>query len=169
MSRMSTSFAASGSTSNSRPSPRPPTTRRCKDTTDQCGCWHGWSLMLVAGSGVFAGLNTMYGAVVGTGTRIGDVAGDRFSPPAQFVLTLIQEATLLACTRGSRWRARSVSRCVNGAAVRFTMGAFMLRVDSVGIAVACGVAILLGIVGCTAARTGKRCDYRLLMRWEQYD
>ena len=36
---------------------------------------------------------------------------------------------------------------MDGAAVRFTMGAFMLTVDSVGIAVACGVAALLGIVG----------------------
>ena len=36
---------------------------------------------------------------------------------------------------------------VDGSAVRFTMGAFMLRVDSVGIAIACGVAVLLGVIG----------------------
>ena len=36
---------------------------------------------------------------------------------------------------------------IDGAAVRFTMGAFMLRIDSLAIAVACGVAALLGVVG----------------------
>ena len=36
---------------------------------------------------------------------------------------------------------------VDGAAVRFTMGAFMLQVDSVGIAVACSVAAILGFAG----------------------
>jgi hypothetical protein len=36
---------------------------------------------------------------------------------------------------------------VNGTAVRFTMGAFMLRVDSVGIAIACITAVILGVVG----------------------
>ena len=31
---------------------------------------------LVAGAGVFAGLNTMYGAVVGPGARVGDAPND---------------------------------------------------------------------------------------------
>ncbi len=46
---------------------------------------------------------------------------------------------LMACFVGLMW--------VDGIAVRFTMGAFMLRVDSVGISVACGVAAILGVIG----------------------
>lgn len=106
----------------------------------------GWVVVaLVAGSGVFAGLNTMYGAVVGRVRELATLQAIGFRRRA-ILLTLIQEATLLAC-------AGALIACilgllfVDGLAVRFTMGAFMLRVDSVGIAVACGVAALLGVVG----------------------
>jgi ABC-type antimicrobial peptide transport system permease subunit len=58
----------------------------------------------------------------------------------------VQEATLLACT-GALIACILGITMVDGAAVRFTMGAFMLKVDSFGISVACGVAVLLGIVG----------------------
>lgn len=106
----------------------------------------GWLVVvLVAGSGIFAGLNTMYGAVVGRVRELATLQAIGFRRRA-ILLTLVQEATLLAC-------AGTLMACVlgfiliDGAAVRFTMGAFMLRVDSVGIAVACGVAALLGVVG----------------------
>jgi hypothetical protein len=36
---------------------------------------------------------------------------------------------------------------LNGMAVRFTMGAFTLRIDSVAILVGCGVGLLLGVLG----------------------
>lgn len=106
----------------------------------------GWVVVaLVAGSGVFAGLNTMYGAVVGRIRELATLQALGFRRRA-ILLTLIQEATLLSC-------AGALVACVvglvfvDGAAVRFTMGAFTLAVDSVGIAVACGVAALLGVVG----------------------
>ncbi len=106
----------------------------------------GWVVVaLVAGSGIFAGLNTMYGAVVGRVRELATLQALGFRRRA-ILLTLVQEATLLAC-------AGALAACVvglwliDGAAVRFTMGAFMLTVDSVGIAVACGVAALLGVVG----------------------
>ncbi len=106
----------------------------------------GWVVVaLVAGSGIFAGLNTMYGAVVGRARELATLQALGFRRRA-IMLTLIQEATLLAC-------AGALAACivgltmVDGAAIRFTMGAFMLKVDSVGISVACGVAILLGVVG----------------------
>jgi len=106
----------------------------------------GWIVVaLVAGSGIFAGLNTMYGAVVGRVRELATLQALGFRRRA-ILLTLVQEATLLAC-------AGALAAClvgllfVDGAAVRFTMGAFMLEVDSVGIGVACGVAALLGIVG----------------------
>jgi hypothetical protein len=36
---------------------------------------------------------------------------------------------------------------LNGVAVRFTMGAFTLRIDSVSLLVGCAVGLLLGVVG----------------------
>lgn len=106
----------------------------------------GWVVVaLVAGAGIFAGLNAMYGAVVGRIRELATLQALGFRRRA-ILLTLVQEATLLACTA-------AIVACVvglllvDGTAVRFTMGAFMLSVDSVGIAVACGVAALLGVVG----------------------
>lgn len=106
----------------------------------------GWVVVcLVAGSGVFAGLNTMYGAVVGRIRELATLQALGFRRRA-ILLTLVQEATLLSC-------GGALAACVlgllfvNGTAVRFTMGAFVLRVDSVGIAIACVTALVLGVVG----------------------
>ncbi|QEG35884.1 ABC transporter permease [Bythopirellula goksoeyrii] len=106
----------------------------------------GWVVVaLVAGSGIFAGLNTMYGAVVGRVRELATLQALGFRRRA-ILLTLVQEATLLACA-GALFACIVGLWLVDGAAVRFTMGAFMLKVDSVGISVACGVAALLGVVG----------------------
>jgi len=106
----------------------------------------GWVVVaLVAGSGIFAGLNTMYGAVVGRVRELATLQALGFRRRA-ILLTLVQEATLLACA-GALVACILGLTLVDGAAVRFTMGAFMLTVDSVGISVACGVAALLGVVG----------------------
>jgi len=106
----------------------------------------GWVVVaLVAGSGIFAGLNTMYGAVVGRARELATLQALGFRRRA-ILLTLVQEATLLACA-GALVACLVGLTMVDGAAIRFTMGAFMLKVDSVGISVACGVAILLGVVG----------------------
>jgi cell division protein FtsX len=106
----------------------------------------GWVVVcLVAGSGVFAGLNTMYGAVVGRIRELATLQAVGFRRRA-ILLTLIQEATLLSCF-GAIIACVLGLLFVNGTAVRFTMGAFVLRVDSVGIAIACMTAIVLGVVG----------------------
>lgn len=106
----------------------------------------GWVVVaLVAGSGIFAGLNTMYGAVVGRVRELATLQALGYRRRA-ILMTLIQEATLLACG-GALVACVLGLALIDGAAVRFTMGAFMLSVDSVGIAVACGVAVLLGFVG----------------------
>lgn len=105
-----------------------------------------WAVVaLVAGSGVFAGLNTMYGAVVGRIRELATLQAIGFRRRA-ILLTLVQEASILACA-GALAACLAAIVLVDGLAVRFTMGAFMLRVDSVGIAVACSVAALLGVVG----------------------
>jgi ABC-type antimicrobial peptide transport system permease subunit len=62
------------------------------------------------------------------------------------LLTLIQEATLLSCC-GALVACLVGLLFIHGTAVRFTMGAFMLRIDSVAVLIACATAIGLGIVG----------------------
>jgi ABC-type antimicrobial peptide transport system permease subunit len=106
----------------------------------------GWVVVcLVAGSGIFAGLNTMYGAVMGRVRELATLQAIGYRRRA-ILLTLVQEATLLACC-GALLACVFALLFVNGTAVRFTMGAFMLRVDSVGISIACLTAVILGVVG----------------------
>lgn len=106
----------------------------------------GWVVvLLVAGAGVFAGLNTMYGAVVGRVRELSTLQAVGFRRRS-IVISLIQEATLLSMT-ASLLAAAVALLLVNGTAVRFTMGAFALRVDSLAILVGCGTGLLLGVVG----------------------
>jgi ABC-type lipoprotein release transport system permease subunit len=106
----------------------------------------GWVVVfLVAGSGVFAGMNTMYGAVVGRVRELATLQAVGFRRLAVTV-SLIQEGVLLSAC-GAMLACILGLLLVHGTAVRFTMGAFVLRVDSVAISIACGTALVLGIVG----------------------
>lgn len=106
----------------------------------------GWVVvLLVAGAGIFAGLNTMYGAVVGRVRELSTLQAVGFRRRS-IVVSLIQEATLLSIT-ASLLAGTIAVFLVNGTAVRFTMGAFALRVDSVAILVGCGMGLLLGVLG----------------------
>lgn len=106
----------------------------------------GWVVVvLVAGAGVFAGLNTMYGAVVGRVRELSTLQAVGFRRRS-IVISLIQEATLLSMT-ASLIAAAVALFAVNGTAVRFTMGAFALRVDSLAILVGCGTGLFLGLIG----------------------
>lgn len=106
----------------------------------------GWVVvLLVAGAGVFAGLNTMYGAVVGRVRELSALQAIGFRRRA-IALSLIQEATLLSMA-ASLLASLLAILLVNGTAVRFTMGAFALRVDSTAILVGCGTGLLLGMIG----------------------
>jgi ABC-type lipoprotein release transport system permease subunit len=106
----------------------------------------GWVVVgLVAGAGVFAGLNTMYGAVVGRVKEIATLQALGFRRRS-IALSLVQEALLLAAA-GSLIAAILAIVLINGTAVRFTMGAFPLRVDSVSVLVGCGTGLLMGLLG----------------------
>jgi ABC-type lipoprotein release transport system permease subunit len=106
----------------------------------------GWVVvMLVAGAGVFAGLNTMYGSVMGRVRELATLQAVGYRRRA-IVISLIQEAVLLSTT-ASLVAAVVAIFVINGTAVRFTMGAFALRVDSVAILVGCGTGLLLGVFG----------------------
>ncbi len=106
----------------------------------------GWVVVwLIAGAGVFAGLNTMYGAVVGRVRELSTLQAMGFRRRA-ITLSLIQEAVLLSIT-GSLIASLVAFLLVNGTAVRFTMGAFVLRVDSLAVVIGCGTGFLLGLIG----------------------
>jgi len=106
----------------------------------------GWVVVwLIAGAGVFAGLNTMYGAVAGRIRELSSLQAMGFRRRA-ITLSLIQEAVLLA-VGGSLIASVAAFALVNGTAVRFTMGAFTLRVDSLAIVIGCGTGLLLGLLG----------------------
>jgi len=108
--------------------------------------WLAWLVvLLVSGAGVFAGLNTMYGSVVGRIPELSTLQTIGFLRRA-IVLSLIQEGMLLAAA-ASLGAALIALVFVNGAAVRFTMGAFSLRIDGTSILIGCGVGLSLGFLG----------------------
>jgi putative ABC transport system permease protein len=102
-------------------------------------------VLLVSGAGVFAGLNTMYGSVVGRIRELASLQTIGFVRRALLV-SLVQEGVLLAAA-ASLFAAIAALLFVNDAAVRFTMGAFSLRVDGVALVIGCGVGLMLGILG----------------------
>jgi ABC-type antimicrobial peptide transport system permease subunit len=62
------------------------------------------------------------------------------------LISLIQEGVLLSAA-GSLVSGVIALTVLNGMAVRFTMGAFTLRIDGVAILIGCSVGLLLGVVG----------------------
>jgi len=102
-------------------------------------------VFLVAGAGVFAGLNMMYGAVAGRVREIATLQALGYRRRA-ILLSLVQEGALLAAA-ASLVAGLIALLLVNGVAVRFTMGAFSLRVDGVSLMIGCGVGLVLGVVG----------------------
>ncbi|MBP86629.1 MAG: ABC transporter substrate-binding protein [Planctomycetaceae bacterium] len=108
--------------------------------------WLAWLVvLLVSGAGVFAGLNTMYGSVVGRIPELATLQTIGFVRRA-IIVSLLQEGLLLAAG-ASLLAAVLALFFVNGAAVRFTMGAFSLRIDSVCVLIGCGVGLSLGLLG----------------------
>src|SRR4029077_18489999 len=108
--------------------------------------WVGGLVVALLGrAGVFAGLNTMYGAVVGRVRELATLQTLGFVRRA-IALSLVQEGTLLAAAAALAGSAVGLF-FINGIAVRFTVGAFALRIDSVALLVGCGTGLLLGIVG----------------------
>lgn len=100
---------------------------------------------LVSGAGVFAGLNMMYGAVAGRIREIATLQAVGYRRRA-VLASLIQEGALLAAA-AALLAAGLALTLVNGAAVRFTMGAFELQVDSTALLIGSGIGLLLGICG----------------------
>lgn len=105
-----------------------------------------WVVMgIVTAAGSFAGLNTMYGAVVGRTREMATLQTIGFRRRA-IVLSLIQEGTVLAMG-ASLLAAIAAAVFIHELPVRFTMGAFEMRVDSVTMLVGCATGLFLGVVG----------------------
>lgn len=105
-----------------------------------------WTVVvLIAGAGIFAGLNLMYGAVAGRIRELATLQAMGYRRRA-ILATLIQEGTLLAAA-SSLLAGLIALTLLNNVAVRFTMGAFVLRIDSICLLIGCGVGLLLGVLG----------------------
>lgn len=102
-------------------------------------------VLLVSGAGVFAGLNTMYGSVVGRIRELASLQTIGFVRRA-LLISLIQEGVILAAA-ASLLATIAALLFVNNAAVRFTMGAFSLRIDEIALMTGCGVGLMLGVLG----------------------
>lgn len=100
---------------------------------------------LIAGAGAFAGLNTMYGAVVGRVREIAALQTIGFVRRA-IALSIVQEAVLLASCAALLATALALL-VVNGVAIRFTMSAFQLRVDHVAVISGLLSGVLIGVIG----------------------
>ena len=102
-------------------------------------------VLLVSGAGVFAGLNTMYGSVVGRIRELASLQTIGFVRRALLV-SLIQEGVILAAA-ASLLATLAALVFVNHATVRFTMGAFSLHIDETAVLIGCGVGLFLGVLG----------------------
>jgi ABC-type lipoprotein release transport system permease subunit len=105
-----------------------------------------WTVViLVAGAGLFAGLNMMYGAVAGRVREIATLQAIGYRRRA-VLASLIQEGALLAAA-ASLLAGFVALTLLNGMAVRFTMGAFALKIDGTSLLIGSVVGLFLGVVG----------------------
>ncbi|MCH7729221.1 MAG: ABC transporter permease [Planctomycetes bacterium] len=109
-----------------------------------------WLVMsLLAGAGVFAGLNTMYGSVVGRVRELATLQTVGFLRRA-ILVSLIQEGVILSSCACLLATVIALA-VVNGTAIRFTMGAFVLRIDNTALLIGCLTGVLLGLIGAIPA------------------
>ncbi len=100
---------------------------------------------LVSGAGMFAGMNLMYGAVAGRVREIATLRAIGFRRRA-ILLGLLQEGLLLAAL-GTLIAGAIALYVLNGSSIRFTMGAFAMRLDGPAMLAGCGAGLTLGLLG----------------------
>ncbi len=105
-----------------------------------------WTIVvLVTAAGAFAGLNMMYGAVAGRVREFATLQALGYRRRA-ILLSLIQEGLLLSAAASLLAGVLAIG-LLDGFAVKFTMGAFRLRVDEWTLLLGCGAGLLLGVLG----------------------
>ena len=102
-------------------------------------------VLLVSGAGVFAGLNTMYAAVLGRVRELATLQTLGFMRTA-IAISLVQEGLLIAMT-SSLFASLIALFAIRGWAIKFTMGAFQLGIDPTCILIGCTTGCLLGLIG----------------------
>ena len=108
--------------------------------------WLAWLvILLVSSAGIFSGLNTMYGSVAGRVAELATLQTIGFVRRA-IILSLIQEGVLLAAA-ASLSASMIALMFIHGAAMRFTMGAFALRVDNMAVLIGCSIGFFIGFCG----------------------
>jgi ABC-type antimicrobial peptide transport system permease subunit len=100
---------------------------------------------LVTAAGVFAGMNATYGSVAGRVRELAMLQTLGFTRRA-ITISLIQEGVLLSAA-ASLLASGLALLLLDGAAVRFTMGAFALRIDGVALLLGSGAGVLVGVLG----------------------
>ena len=100
---------------------------------------------LIALGGVFGGLNTMYAAFAARVREIGMLQSLGYSRRA-VVLSFVQES-VVAAAAGTLIAAALSLLLLDGVAVRFSMGAFGLRLDTMTLLLGLGGGLLLGLIG----------------------
>ena len=113
-------------------------------------------VLLVSAAGVFSGLNTMYGSIIGRIAEISTLQTIGFLRRA-ILVSLLQEGVVLA-SAASLLAVLIALLLVNGAAVRFTMSAFSIRIDGATVLIGCVVGLLIGMLGGAAARRTSPAD-----------
>jgi putative ABC transport system permease protein len=105
-----------------------------------------WLLVgLVALAGGCGAANTMYAAVAGRVREFAALQAIGFSRRA-IALSLFQESVILAA--GATLAAAALALVLaQGAAVRFTMGAFALQIDRPALLIGCAAGLGLGVLG----------------------
>lgn len=105
-----------------------------------------WTIVwLVAGAGVFAGLNMMYGAVAGRIREFATLRSIGYRRIA-ILISLLQEGLLLT-TAACLLAGFLAAVLMDGLAVKFTMGAFRLEIDGITVLSGCAIGLLLGLIG----------------------
>ncbi len=102
-------------------------------------------VLLVSGAGVFAGLNTMYAAVLGRVRELATLQTLGYLRTA-IVVSVVQEGLLIAMT-ASLIASLIALVAIRGWAIKFTMGAFQLGIDPTCILIGCTAGCLLGLIG----------------------
>jgi ABC-type lipoprotein release transport system permease subunit len=105
-----------------------------------------WLLVgLVGVAGACGAANTMYAAVAGRVREFAALQAVGF-PRRAIAVSLVQESVILAAAATLAATGLALL-LVQGAAVRFTMGAFTLQLDRLALLVGCGAGLGLGVFG----------------------
>lgn len=102
-------------------------------------------VVIIACAGVFTGMNLMYGAVAGRARELATLQTIGFVRRA-IALSLLQEGVLLAALAALLAGGVGVF-VLQGAAVRFTMGAFTLNLDGTTLLIGFGAGLAIGVLG----------------------